>query len=293
MSSFKLRSGITFTPEGSRYLVVDEHTGSRFRVGETEYQILKQFEEKTNIEEVIYKFRTMQKIDVPHDTLYGFVQQAITLGLLRTENDSLWHRLLTARASTFRFRLFDPNRALDFLMQKAGFLFSRWGLFIAGAMAIVATVMVVARLPEIWVFRSVEVPDGFFYCLAAIFLLSILHEMAHGLAGRLNGFEISEVGVHLHYFMPAFYCRILRRPEASSRSLLAVLVAGPLVDLVLLSLLLGVWLMLPDGGAGKAFVTMAVCMMVVKVWLIQLNPLWPYSDGFHIVKLLLNREANH
>lgn len=289
MSSFKLRSGISFTPEGARYLVFDEHTGSRFRVGETEYRILKQFEEKTNIEEVIYKFRTTQELDVPHDTLHRFVQQAITLGLLRVESDTFLSRLLAARASNFKFRLFDPNKALDFLTLRAGFLFSRWGLLLAGVMAITGTSIMVARLPEIWVFRSFEVPEGFFYCFISIFLLSILHELGHGLAGRIHGFEVSEVGIHLHYFMPAFYCRIFRRPGASRRSLLAVLIAGPLVDLVILSLLVGLWLFLPDGGA-KELVTMAACMMAAKVWLIQLNPLWPYSDGFHIAKLFLGKE---
>src|SRR5262249_34734058 len=277
----KLKSRITFTPEGARYLVFDGHTGSRFRVGEAEYRILKQFEETTSIEEVAYRLRTMQELDVAHDTVHRFVQQAINPGLLQVESDSFWGRVLAARASDFRFRLFDPNRALDFLMRRADFLFSRWGLLATGGMAIAATLLVVARLPEIWVFRTVEVPDGFFYCLAAIFLLSILHEMAHGLAGKLNGFEINEVGVHLHYFMPAFYCRIFRRSDASRRSLLAVLIAGPLLDLVVLSLLLGFWLLLPDGAAGRGTVAMLVCMLTVKVWLMQLNPLWPYSDGFH------------
>lgn len=294
MSRFKLAPRITFTPEGGKYLILDEHTGSKFRVGEMEYQILKQFEETTNPEEVAYRLRALQEINVPQNLLHQFIRDAISLGLLRVESDSFWGRMIAVRASGFRFPIFDPNPGLDFLMKRMNFLFKRQSILAMIAVGIAGSVAAVALMPKLWVFKSAtaltQLPPGFLYCIAIVFLLSILHEMAHALAGKLNGFEIKEVGIHLHYFLPAFYCRIFRRQEASRNSQLAVLAAGPLIDLILLSLLLVGWLLLPPGSAEESWAAMMICMLMGKIWLIQLNPLWPYSDGFHIARLWLNKE---
>ncbi|HVG21396.1 MAG TPA: hypothetical protein VNI02_20310, partial [Blastocatellia bacterium] len=128
MTRFKLKPGITFQPQGSRYLVIDEESQSTFRVGEVEYRILKQFEETTNVEEVSYWFRMQQGVDLSYENLLGFTEKAAKLNLLRPESESIWSRISPHQSITFQARLFDPNPLLNFLIRKARLLFNGYGL---------------------------------------------------------------------------------------------------------------------------------------------------------------------
>ena len=98
MPRFKLKSTLRFTPEGSKYVILDDATQSKFRVGETEYKILRQFEETNNVEEVGYAYLTQNGVSIPSQTLYGFIEQAIALNLLEEESDSAWGRLRSIKA---------------------------------------------------------------------------------------------------------------------------------------------------------------------------------------------------
>lgn len=289
MVRFKLRQGLTFTPDGMRYVVRDEATSSTFRIGELEYQILKQFEEKSNIDEVRYLFRAQHGREVPFETLKKFIHQAISLNLIETESDSLWNRLGPSTAFTFKVKLFDPNRSLDFLLRKLEPLFNVYGLAAVSALLLAATLVMAFNLSGIFVFEHFRSLSYIALSVGAVVVFAIGHEMAHGLIGKRCGFDVTVVGFHLHYFMPSFYCKILRRADASRRSLIHVLLAGSGFDLILSSLLVVVWLALPTDAALRVWISVIVTVILTKVLLIQLNPLWPFSDGYHILKLLMSR----
>src|SRR5262249_18512307 len=124
-----------------------------------------------------------------------------------------------------------------------------------------------------------------------VFLTSVGHELAHGIVGKYYGFDVPEVGVHLHYFIPSFYCKILRRADANRESMLSVVLAGSLFVLVLMSVLMATWLLLA-GAAAREFISTALSLLIVKVLLMELNPFWPYSDGYHSNGLLLFNERD-
>lgn len=287
MVRFKLRPGLTFTPDGPRYLVCDAATRSTFRIGELEYQILKQFEEKSNIDEVRYLFRAQYGTEVPFKTLKNFIHQAINLNLVETETDSLWSRVGPSTAFTCKIKLFDPNRVLDLLLRKIGPLCNGYGLVGAGVILLTAAVVLAFNLRGMFVFSRFTSPAYIGVTIAAVVLFAICHEMAHGLAGKWCGFDVSLVGFHLHYFMPSFYCRIFRRADASRRPMIAVLLAGSFFDLIVVSLLVFVWRALPADEAARVWIGVVVSGMLIKIWFIQLNPLWPFSDGYHVMKLLV------
>jgi hypothetical protein len=285
LTRFKLKSGIKFTPEGDKYVVLDPDTQSTFRVGEVEYQLLRQFEETTNIEEACYKLRTQSHYDISYEKLYGFINHALSLSLLQSVSDSLWNRFSPSRAYTYRIKLFNPDRAIDLLISKSKFLFNRYGVLLMFAMLISAAIILINNISDIWVFRSFAFPPYSLLMVPLVLLISIGHEMAHGIAGKWNGFEASEMGFHLHYFMPSFYCKIMRPSDATRKSILMVLLAGSLFDLLLISVLLPIWLF-SSGLLVRELVAVGVSMLLAKICLIQLNPLWPYSDGYQIVGVL-------
>jgi len=289
VARFKLRPDITFTPDGVCYLVCDETTHSTFRVGELEYQILMQFEEKSNLDEVRYLFRAQHGREVPFDILKKFIQKAISLNLVETESDSLWSRFGPSTAFTLKIKLFDPNRILDFLARKLAPLFNVYGVVAAGALLLAAAFVLAFNLGEILSFARFASFGHVVLSIGFVVAFAIGHEMAHGLIGKRCGFDVSLVGFHLHYFMPSFFCRIFRRGDASPRSLIKVLVAGSALDLILISFLILLWRALPADAAPRVWIGVIVTAILTKVFLIQLNPLWPFSDGYHIFKLSIPR----
>lgn len=284
---FMMNKGITFIPDGADYFVVDGDTQSRFRIGEVEYQLLKQFEGAADIKEVAYQFRTDTGVTVPNETMYKFIQQAISLNILEPQSESLWSRIGPSTAFTFRITLFDPTRLLDFIISKGRARFNLYTATLAAGVLLMASVILVRNWSAIWAFRSLSLPEHFGAAIAVVILFAIGHELAHGLVGKWYGFEVSAVGFHLHYFMPSFYCKMFCRTSASKKSILMVLLGGSFFDLMLMGLLLFVWWFLSDGSMLRAWISVAVSMMLIKVLLIQLNPLWPYSDGYRILGLFL------
>jgi hypothetical protein len=283
---FMMKKGITFTPDGANYDVVDEDTQSRFRIGEVEYQLLKQFEGAADIKEVGYHFRTNTGFEVPPETMHKFIEQAIRLNILEAQSESLWSRIGPSTAFTFSIKLFDPTRLLDFLISKARSRFNPYSATLAAAVLLLASIILVRNWSAIWAFRSFSFPEHFGAAITVVIFFALGHELAHGLVGKWYGFDVSAVGFHLHYFMPSFYCKMFRRTSASKKSILMVLLGGSLFDLMLMGLLLFVWWFSPDGSLLRAWISVAVSMMLIKVLLIQLNPLWPYSDGYRILGVL-------
>lgn len=287
MNRFKLRPDLTFTPDGQRYLVCDESTRSTFRVGELEYQILKQFEEKSNLDEVRYLFRAQHGREVPFDTLKKFIHKAISLNLIEAESDSMWSRLAPSTAFTLKIKLFDPNPILDFLLRKLDPVFNNYGVAAAGAFMVAAALVLAFNLGAIFSFARFKSPGYIGLSIGAMVAFAVGHELAHGLIGKRFGFDVSAVGFHLHYFMPSFFCRIFRRADASRRSLIHVLLAGSMFDLILISLLLVLWQTLPSSAEPRVWIGVVATAILAKVFLIQLNPLWPFSDGYHLFTLMI------
>jgi len=290
MVRFKLKSGLTFTPMDCRYVVLDTATQSTYRIGETEYKILKQFAELTNPEEVILKLRVEEGVNVPYDSLYRFIQQAVALELLMTESDAKWRRFLPGGAFEYRVKLFDPERPLSALTAIVRKIRPMFALSPAAALAVTGILIVASNFSELWVFRGLSIPRYAVLVGVLVYLSSIGHEMTHGLVAHYFGFEVTEIGVHLHYFLPSFYCRIFRSGEAARRQVLEVLLAGCSFDLALLGVLAITWRLSAGATELRQALAVAISMLLVKVVLIQMNPLFPFSDGFRIAGLFWTRK---
>jgi hypothetical protein len=285
MDRFKLKSGLTFTPKDCRYVVLDTATQSTYRVGETEYKILKQFAELTNPEEVSLRLRVEEGVSVPYDSLYRFIQRAMALDLLRIESDAKWRRFLPGGAFEYRVKLFDPERPLSALAAIVRKLRPAFALSPAAALAVAGILIVASNFSELWVFRGLSIPRYAVLVGVLVYLSSIGHEMTHGLVARYYGFEVTEIGVHLHYFLPSFYCRIFRSGEAGRRQIVKVLLAGCGFDLVLVGVLAITWRLSPGAVGLRQALAVAISMLLAKVVVIQMNPLFPFSDGFRIAGL--------
>lgn len=291
-SFFRLKPGLQFTPQDEKYLVLDTATQSTYRIGGAEYLILRQFEETTDAEDVAYKLRAEGQLNVSYETLYKFIKQALELDLLSTVDDSWWNRLKPAEPFQFRIKLFDPNKILNNIITS----WQRWSRLVIAAACILflgAGITAAVNFREIWHINLEHIQPYEIAITLLIYLSCIGHEMTHGLIAKSFGFEVAEVGFHLHYFLPSFYCKIFKPTTASKSSVSAVLISGSLFDLVILSLLIIIWPLGAEAGIFREIVGFTITFMAVKVLLLQLNPIWPFSDGFRVAVLYFFKKEEY
>jgi multidrug resistance efflux pump len=115
-----------------------------------------------------------------------------------------------------------------------------------------------------------------------LFVVTMLHEFAHGLTCKHYGGEVHEIGFLLMFFMPCFYCNVsdawLFR-ERSKR--LCVTFAGGYFELFLWALAVFVWRLTQPGGLANylAFVVFSACGVQT---LFNFNPLLKL-DGYYLL----------
>jgi hypothetical protein len=275
LTGFKLKQGVRFTPQDQAYIVFDQGTRSTFRVGQHEYMILKQLWEPTNIEEIRFRLQSELGIEIPYSQLNGFIEKAMGLGIVEAAGASVWRRMSRTGQFALRVKFHDPTQLFDKIIPT----FQRWGrawLVLGFALLLTAITINVIHFGELWSLRSLRIPPYGPMIALLIFVASYGHEMTHGLIARWYGFDVPEVGFHVHYGLPSFYCKILTR--------------GSFFDLIVLSTLLLIWFLGDGAGSLREMIAFAVSLIWVKVLLIQLNPFLPLSDGYRIAGLLISRK---
>jgi hypothetical protein len=289
MINLKLKSGLTFTPQDNKYLVFDTANHSTYRIGEGEYLILTQLGEPTNVEEVGYKLRTELGINIPYDNLNTLIQKAISLNLIEAVDDSAWSRVASSGLFASRMSFFDPTELLGSLVR----LWHRSRLPLVvfwGALLLGAAIIGVAHFRELWVLRSFKVPPYGPFVVLFIYASSFGHELLHGLAAKYYGYDVPEVGFHMQYYIPSFYCKILLARNAPKNRVATILLAGSLFDLAIVSLLVWIWWFGPADESVRGMLAFAVSLIWAKILLVNLNPVLPLSDGYRILSLFFAKK---
>lgn len=289
MINLRLKSGLRFTPQDNKYLVFDTANHSTYRIGEGEYLILTQLSEPTNVEEVGYKLRTELGINIPYDKLNMLIQKAISMNLIEAVDDSAWSRIASSALFASRMSFFNPNQLLGSLIRLWHRSRFAWLVF-GGALLLGATIISIAHFRELWVLRSFKVPAYGPFVVLFIYASSFGHELLHGLAAKYYGYDVPEVGFHMQYYIPSFYCKILLDRGAAKNSVAIILLAGSLFDLAIASLLVWLWFFGPADESLRGMIAFAVSLIWVKILLVNLNPFLPLSDGYRILSLFFAKK---
>lgn len=287
--NLKLKSGLRFTPQDNKYLVFDTANHSTYRIGESEYLVLTQLGEPTNVEEVGYKLRTELGIHISYDKLNALIQKGVSLNLIEAVDDSAWSRVVSSGLFASRVSFFDPTELLGFLVRL--WHRSRLPLLVfGGALLLGPTIISIAHFPELWVLRSFRFPAYGPFVVLFIYASSFGHELLHGLAARYFGYDVPEVGFHMQYYIPSFYCKILLARNAPKKRVAIILLSGSLFDLILVSLLVWIWYFGLVDESLRGMIAYAVSLIWVKILLINLNPVLPLSDGYRILSLFFAKK---
>jgi multidrug resistance efflux pump len=289
----RLRDDLVFSAQKSgsegQVVVKDPLSGKFFRLGEIEYFICRQLNGRGSAEAI--RKRTEKKFAVPlaPATLEQFVETLRRRGLLR-EGNSEPARDGTAAPGRMRgsplylrWKAFDPDPLLERLLPRLGFIYTRsFVLFSAGLFffALCLTVLnweaIVADLRRLYRF------DALILIWLTLFVVTTVHEFAHGLTCKYFGGEVREMGFLLIYFHPAFYTNVSDAwlfPEKSKR--LWVTFAGSYVDLFLWAAATVLW-RLSDPASGVHFTALVVMAACGVKNIFNLNPLIKL-DGYYLL----------
>ncbi len=303
------RTDLQFYPQSGRdgrvWVVKDPLSLTYFQLREDEYQVLRWLDGRCDWNELIDRFeQRFAPRRLTRAGLMAFISKLHRAGLVLSEavgqGEQLSDRrgrqrlrkLLRAAANPLAIRLpgVDPTALLDWLLPRAGWLFSPRLLGVCGLFIVCVSVWVVLD----WERLSARFPDGHLLLrpanvvlLAAVLVVTkIVHELGHALACRYHGAECHRMGVMLLVFTPCLYCDVSDAwTLGERRKRIAITAAGMLVELFLAAVCTVLWWLSQPGIVNSIlFNVMLVCSLGTV--LLNGNPLLRY-DGYYLLSDLL------
>jgi putative peptide zinc metalloprotease protein len=283
------------------WAVKDPVTLRYFHLREEEYRVFEALDGKSSLAEIQQAFEARF---APSRLTLGQLQSFLGLlhqeGLILADAPGQTGELLKRAQSTrrrrllegltnilaIRFRGIDPQRALDFVIDRCSWRVSWWALLIGASIVLAAVTFVAtrfdavqARLPE---FDSFLNPSTLLWLSAALALIKVLHELGHALTCRYFGAECHELGLLLLVFTPCLYCNVSDAwmiPSKWRRA--AIGAAGVAVELVLAGACTLLWWFSAPGLLNSLCLNVMV-VSSVSTLLFNGNPLMRY-DGYYIL----------
>ncbi len=303
------RPDLVIRPVGpARHVVKLPATGEFFEIGEQEHFLLTRLDGRTDREALAREFAARFGQPLAGEDVDEFVGLAQQQGLLdpagggrEPAGDAAHdaphpHQGADAPRSPerprppkrqsvlyWRRKIFDPDRLCSWLEPRIRFFWTR-GFVTCSALSIVAAVWV------LWANRQ-DVAQSLANSLRwetavlaglVLLVVTLLHELAHGLTCKHYGGEVREIGFLLLFFMPCFYCNVsdawLFR-EKSKR--LWVTFAGGYFELFVWSLAVFAWRVTAADSLVHylSFIVLSLCGIQS---LFNFNPLIKL-DGYYLL----------
>ena len=211
--------------------------------------------------------------------------------LKRGEKSELMERVgAMANILAIRYKGFDPERILDFLMPYTWWIFTKAAAIGTMILASIALLSVLMN----WTHFQSMLPgfDAFFdprqWYLFVIVLCGtkVVHEFGHGLSCKRLGGECHEIGFMLLVLTPCLYCNVSdswRLPNKWHRA--AIGAAGMYVEVILATIATFVWWFVQPGFINDIALRVMLISSISTV-LFNGNPLLRF-DGYYILSDIL------
>src|SRR5262245_2903392 len=267
-----------------RYVVKDPRSGEFFHIGVAEQFLLTQLDGSRAAGAVCAAYAERFGEPLSEEDLGEFIELAGSQGFLQVEG-SVSPEAKGFRQSILHWRksLWDPDRFFTWLAARIGFFWTPAFLLFSAGCILAAALLV-------WDDRR-ELAGSFAHALRwetavlawlTLFVVTLLHESAHGLTCKHHGGEVHEIGFLLLYLMPCFFCNVSDAWLFKERSRrLWVTFAGGYFELFLCALAAFVWrLTLP--GTRLNYVAFVVLSVGGVQTLFNFNPLLKL-DGYYLL----------
>jgi putative peptide zinc metalloprotease protein len=283
------------------YVVKDPVSMKYFRFGEVEVGVLKLLDGSRALSEVASRLRAEYGAIMSPTGLETFVRRLKEMGLVQRTQDERSALLMeslrrqrelrvSGHGSTLlrmRFSFGDPDAVFGRMVPPLGFLWTRG--FVILSLGLFAAYLLIITLH--WdrfasgtarLLSPSEFTPGLILAVYTLtIVITIVHELGHGLTCKRMGGEVHEWGAMLFYFSPAFYCNVNDAWTFEKRSeRLWVTFAGGFIELLLAAVAAIFWLLLEPGTllAETSFLVMLLAGGLVL--LLNFNPLIPL-DGYY------------
>ncbi len=291
---------------GRTYWIVKDPIGLKyFRFQNEEYYILRQLDGTRSLDDIKDNFEAEfppQKITL--DELQNFIGQLHQSNLIVAGVPNQGHELLKRRTKRrrqeviaalsnilcIRFKGFDPNKILDWMMPYFRWIYHPVTMFFALLLMMSALMLVMmefdtfrAKLPSFHQFFGVK---NIFFLSLTLGITKIIHEFGHGLTCKYFGGECHEMGVMILVLTPCLYCNVSDSwmlPNKWHRA--AIGVAGVFVECVLASICTFLWWFTKEGLFHYLCLNVMFLSSVSTI-IFNINPLLRY-DGYYILSDIL------
>ena len=292
--------------QGRAYWIVKDPVGLHyFRFQEEEYAILQMIDGDTSLDDIKEQFEKQfppQKIKL--EELGNFVGMLHKSGLvlsdspgqgvqLKKRNDRRRRQEWMQRLSnilSIRFRGINPEKLLNWLDPKFGWMYTRTAAICCGLLPLSALTLVGvqfdefhAKLPSFHQFFTVS---NAFWLMVVLGVTKVIHEFGHGLTCKHYGGECHELGVMFLVLTPCLYCNVSDSWMLPSKWKRAMIGAGGMyIEIVIASICTWVWWYTQPGLLHNLCLSaMFVCSVSTVIF--NGNPLLRY-DGYYILSDLM------
>ncbi len=289
--------------QGTSYWIVKEPIGlNYFRFQEEEFAIMNMVDGHTSLDQIKQRYEAQfppSKITV--EELARFVGNLFQSGLLMADvpgqGDQLKKRAEEKRRKqmvatvsnvlAIRFKGIDPERLLNWLNPKVGWLFSRPAVICGLSLMLTAVLLVTVQFDvfqsKLPTFQDFFAGKNWIYLGITLAVTKILHEFGHGLTCKRFGGECHEMGVMILVLTPCLYCNVSDSwmlPNKWHRA--AIGAAGIYVEVVIASFCTFIWWFSESGTMLNQLSLSVMFVCSVSTILFNGNPLLRY-DGYYIL----------
>jgi multidrug efflux pump subunit AcrA (membrane-fusion protein) len=277
-------------------LVVKTDQGDFYELDEQSFFLLEQLDGRASAEEICAAYETRFGIPLNVDDLTEFVGTAGDLGFL--EAPPKGERATPAQPAScapepaartgnsllhFLVRFCDPDRLLAWLAPKLWFFWTPGFVLLATVCILTAALVAWSRRTEL----AHSLSDALTWrtvvlAWVALAVVTVLHELAHGLTCKRFGGQVRDMGFLLLFFMPCFYANVSDAwlfPKRSQR--LWVTFAGGFFELWLWALAVLAWAVAQPGSLPSRTAWLVAVLCGVQT-LFNFNPLVKL-DGYYLL----------
>jgi putative peptide zinc metalloprotease protein len=293
----KLKSGLEVSQQEMAgacvYIIKDLATGRFFRLRDKEYYIATLFDGINGPDEIAAKFKEKFGIELPPEQVSQFAEQLKKMGLMVDSSEeeavtpqkskrSIWGKLLF-----IKIKAFNPDNFIEKSYKIIRPFYTATAIYLYGALTLLAVLLTLFNIESLK-----EQSNTFFVAeiipliWITVFIVTIIHELSHTYACRLNGGKVTDMGFLLLYFQPCFYSNVSDAylfPEKRKR--IEVTIAGIISQIVVWALATLIWRVTSQDNwvNSMAFIIIALSFIAIAF---NFNPLLKLDGYYFLVDYL-------
>ena len=283
----RLASDVDITPQdetvASSYIVGSASVGRYLILGAKERQVLDLLDGSRVLSEICDELSRREGTASSPAVLARFLTKLDEVGVLAGQRGVIQQPILPGSQFYVRWSLFNPDQLFARMLPVLRWIWTP-GFFAASVLLIAfAALLALFYWNDLSQQGAATLGEHYLVVLVAAWLVTVTHELAHGMTSKAFGGRATEIGVLLIYYcLPALYCNVSGLHLIARRSRrLWVIAAGIYWQLLVGASALVVWFVF-DAHTLAARAAMVVVLGSLLDVVFNINPLIKL-DGYYFL----------